>query len=100
VRLVVPAARRRKVALQYSPSNFNEVIVPAQGEHDVTFAACPPGQPFLGPKTPRWTQFNGAIVGAGRRCVALAVYAAKHGHALPRAALRARLSFGAGRCSG
>lgn len=100
VRLVVPAAQRRKVALQYAPEDFNEAVVPAQSEHDVTFTACPPGRPLLGPKTEQWTQFNGAIVVAGRRCVTLAVYAAKQGHPLPRRPLHARLSFGAGTCRG
>ena len=95
---MVPPAQRRKVALRYSPTNFNEVIAPAEGAHDVTFTACPPGRPFLGPKTARWTQFNGGVVVAGRRCVTLAVYAAKQGQPLPRAALRARLSFGRATC--
>lgn len=99
-RLVVPAAERRRVALQYAPADFNQAVVPIQGEHDVTFTACPPGRPLLGPTTARWTQFNGAIVVARRRCVTLAVYAAKQGHPLPRRALRARLSFGAGACRG
>lgn len=100
VRLVVPAAQRRKVALQYAPEDFNKAVVPAESEHDVTFTACPPGRPFLGPKTSRWTQFNGAIVVAGRRCVTLAVSAAKQGHTLPARPRLARLSFGAGACRG
>jgi hypothetical protein len=99
-RVVVPMAERRKIALQYAPADFNKPVVPAHSDHDVTFTACPPGRPFLGPKTARWTQFNGAIVVAGRRCVTLAVYAAKQGHPLPRRGLRARLSFGAGACRG
>jgi hypothetical protein len=98
VRVVVPAAERRTVALQYAPVDFNKAVVPAQSEHEVTFTACPPGRPFLGPKTAQWTQFNGAIVVAGRRCVTLAVYAAQQGHPLPRQPLDARLSFGAGAC--
>jgi hypothetical protein len=97
-RVIVPSAQRRKVALQYAPEDFNKAVVPAESEHDVTFAACPPRRPFLGPASARWTQFNGAIVVAGRRCVRLAVYAAKQGHPLPDRALRARLSFGAGSC--
>jgi hypothetical protein len=99
-RVVVPAGQRRKVALQYAPADFNKAVVPAESEHDVTFRACPPGRPFLGPKSARWTQFNGAIVVAGRRCVTLDVYAAKQGHPLPSKALGSRLSFGAGRCPG
>jgi hypothetical protein len=100
VRLVVPSAERRQVALQYAPADFNKPVVPAQSEHDVTFTACPPGRPFLGPTTAGWTQFNGAIVVAGRRCVTLAVYAAKQGHPLPSRPRHARLSFGAGACRG
>ena len=97
-RVVVPAAERRVVALQYAREHFNRAVVPADGEHEVTFKACPPGRPLLGPSTARWTQFNGAIVIAGRRCVTLAVFAAKQGHPLPAKPLRARLSFGAGAC--
>jgi hypothetical protein len=97
-RVVVPSAQRRKVALQYAREDFNKAVVPAESEHDVTFAACPPGRPSLGPASARWTQFNGAIVVAGRRCVTLVVYAAKQGHPLPARPLRARLSFGAGSC--
>ena len=99
-RVVVPAELRRSVSFQYAPAHFNKAVVPAQGEHDVTFVACPLGRPFLGPASARWTQFNGAIVVAGRRCVTLAVYAAKHGSPLPSRALRAHLSFGAGACRG
>jgi hypothetical protein len=98
VRLVVPTADRRTVALQYAPADFNKAVVPARSEHDVIFTACPPGRPFLGPATALWTQFNGAIVVAGRRCVTLAVYAARQGHRLPRKPRLARLSFGAGAC--
>ena len=97
-RVVVPSTRRRTVALQYAPEDFNKAVVPAESEHDVAFAACPPHRPFLGPASARWTQFNGAIVVAGRRCVTLAVYAAKQGHPLPVRPLIARLSFGAGNC--
>jgi hypothetical protein len=100
VRVVVPAADRRKVALQYAPADFNRAVVPAQSEHDVIFTACPPGRPFLGPTSAPWTQFNGAIVVAGRRCVMLSVFAAKQGHPLPRRPRLARLSFGAGACRG
>jgi hypothetical protein len=98
VRLVVPDAQRAKVALQYAPADFNKAVVPAESEHEVTFMACPPGRPSVGPASARWTQFNGAIVVAGRRCVTLSVYAAKQGHTLPTQPLRARLSFGAGSC--
>jgi hypothetical protein len=100
VRLVVPSAERRRVALQYAPQHFNTAVVPAKSEHDVTFTACPPRRPFLGPRTARWTQFNGAIVVAGRRCVTLAVYAAKQRRPLPDQPRHARLSFGAGACRG
>jgi hypothetical protein len=99
-RVVVPAADRPKVALQYDRAHFNKAVVPAESEHDVTFTACPPGRPLLGPKAARWTQFNGAIVVAGRRCVTLAVYSAKQGHRLSARAHTARLSFGAGACRG
>jgi hypothetical protein len=99
-RVVVPTGQRRKVAFQYAPVDFNTAVVPAESEHDVTFTACRPGRPLLGPKSARWTQFNGAIVVAGRRCVSLDVFAAKQGHALPTSGRRARLSFGAGACRG
>jgi hypothetical protein len=98
VRLVVPVAQRRKVALQYDSADFNKAVVPAEGEHDVTFEACRPGRPLVGPATSRWTQFNGAIVLARRRCVRLDVYAAKRGRSLPSEPQRVRLSFGAGAC--
>ena len=98
VRLVVPPADRGAVALRYDSADFNRAVAPAEGAHEVTFTACPPGRPFLGPENQRWTQFNGAIVVAGRRCVTLAVYAAKQGHPLARRALRAPLSLGAGAC--
>ena len=97
-RVVVPSAQRTRVALQYAPEHFNTAVVPAQSEHDVTFAACPPGRPSLGPSSQRETQFNGGIVVAGRRCVMLAVYAAKQGHPLPSRPVYARISFGAGKC--
>ena len=97
-RVVVPPAQRHGVALQYGRIDLNEPVVPAEGEHEVTFTACPPGRPSLGPPGQRWTQFNGAIVVAGRRCVTLAVYAAKQGHPLPSITLHARLSLGAGAC--
>jgi hypothetical protein len=97
-RVVVPSAQRRKVALQYAPEDFNKAVVPAESEHDVTFTACPPHRPFVGPASARWTQFNGAIVVAERRCVTLTVYAAKQGHPLAVRPQSARLSFGAGNC--
>ena len=98
VRVVVPDAQRATVALQYAPADFNAAVVPAESEHEVIFTACPPSRPFLGPVGSRWTQFNGAIVVAGRRCVTLVVYAAKQGHPLPTRPLQTRLSFGAGSC--
>jgi hypothetical protein len=97
-RVVVPAGQRAKVALQYAPEDFNKAVVPVDSEHDVTFTACPRRRPFIGPASARYTQFNGGIVVAGRRCVTLAVYPTKQGHPLPSAPLRARLSFGVGSC--
>jgi len=97
-RVVVPAAQRGRVALRYEPATFNDAVAPSLGAHDVTFTACPPGRPFLGPTTARRTQFNGAVTVAGRRCVTLFVYAAKQGHPLPERARATRLSFGAGVC--
>ncbi len=99
-RVVVPAAHRENVSLAYDRERSNTPIAPGEGVHEVTFASCPPGRPFLGPSAERWTQFNGSIVVAGRRCVTLAVYAAKQGHELPSLPQVARLSFGAGgRCA-
>ena len=93
-RIVVPPHLRSRVALIQDPASFNLPVVPSQGVHDVTLTACPPGQPLLGPKAQAWTQFNGEIVVAGRRCVSLYVYAAKQGDQLPSRPVQVRLAFG------
>lgn len=93
-RIVVPAHQRSSVALVYDPGTFNTPVVPTAGVHEVTFTACPPRRPFLGPRSQAWTQFNGEIVVARRRCVLLDVYAAKQGDPLPSRPLRVRLGFG------
>jgi hypothetical protein len=98
VRVVVPPAQRRRVALQYDPATFDDPVAPAAGDHVVTFAACPPGRPFLGPAGARWTQFNGAIVVARRGCVELDVLAAKRGRPLPGRPQRLRVAFGRPAC--
>ena len=89
-RIVVPAPQQRFVALAHHPSTFGKPVVPADGVHDETLIACPPGRPLLGPTEQAWTQFNGEIVVAGRRCVLLHVYASKHGKPWPS---RPRLAF-------
>src|SRR5215210_2915879 len=81
VRVVVSDDERAGVALLYDRRTFNNPVVPALGDHAVTFVACLLGRPSVGPKNARWTQFNGAIAVDGRRCVTLEVYAAKRGHA-------------------
>lgn len=97
-RLVVPTGQREAVALQYVPRDFNKVIVPADGRHDIALRACLPGRPRVGPRTARWTQFTGAIVVAGPRCVTLELFAAKAGRTLPIEPQFVSLSFGAGEC--
>ena len=98
VRLVVPGPERHRVALQYDPADFNEPVAPVGGDHEVNFAACPPGRPFLGPARERWTQFNGAIVVANRRCARLHVYAARQGRPLPARPKLLLLPFGRRAC--
>jgi hypothetical protein len=68
----------------------------ADAERRVTFHACPADTPSFVPGKRRpvgkWTEFNGSVVVAGARCVTLDVHTR-------RRAWKARLSFGAGRCS-
>ena len=73
-----PRRSAQTVALQYDRSeDLDRTVVPALGVHDATFDACPPGRPSLGPRAERWTQFNGGLFVAGRRCVTLEVRAAQ-----------------------
>ena len=98
-RIVVPARQQPFVALAHHPSTFGKPVIPQEGVHDETLTACPPGRPLLGPISQAWTQFNGEITVAGRRCVLLHVYAAKQGKPLPNRPILARLPFGT-RCHG
>ena len=94
-RIVVSARQRANVALVHERTSFNTPVVPSDGVHDVTLAACAPGRPLLGPRSQAWTQFNGEIVVAGKRCVVLNVYTAKQGEPLPSGPIQVRLPFGA-----
>jgi hypothetical protein len=92
-RVSVPAAQRATLALAYDVRTFNNPVAPVDGDHVVNFRACAPGKPFVGPRTQRWTQFNGAIVVAEPQCVTLNLAAAKQGHPL-RGYKRVRFGFG------
>jgi hypothetical protein len=92
VTLVVPEEARRVVSLLYDPDRWRmrNAYRVAEGNVVTTFRAC---EGVFGVRPHEYTQFNGAIVVAGARCVPLDVYA--EGSDEP---LRAMLSFGAGRC--
>ena len=97
--LTIPRTERRHIALTYRPSDWRIPYARgyrlADGEASVTFRACDADEPSFVPgrKRPvgRWTEFNGAFVVAGARCVTLHVRSG-------RRVLPVRLSFGAGRC--
>jgi hypothetical protein len=93
--LVVPKRERARYALLYDRSKWS---IPyrrgyriADGDSAVTFRACRSQHPnFAGEGVVgAWTEFNGAALVAGARCVALDVY--RPGEAKP---LRRFLAFG------
>jgi hypothetical protein len=94
--VVVPEAERRSVALLYDPADWNDLNAYRidQGESAVMFRACKEGQgsPSGGPPN-AMTQFNGAFVVAGARCVPVDIFVRGR-----RQSIRVTLSFAAGRC--
>jgi hypothetical protein len=90
--VTIPASARRYASLLYDEESFGmggRVGVDA-GDHRVTFEACRKGEsPFAVPET----QFNGAFIVAGPRCVPLRIRIDGAG------TRRVALSFGAGYCS-
>ncbi len=91
VTVSVPPAGRRHVALLYDPSAFNRPQTIANGEHAVTFRACPPD----GAGAQDWsaaTQFNGGIIVDSPRCVELTVRIGIEGPARKIAAPFGRVS--------
>jgi hypothetical protein len=94
----VPAAERR-FALLYGPSHWGIPYARgyrlADGERRATFHACAASTPSFVPGKHRpvgkWTEFNGAVIVAGARCVTLDVRSGSR-------RWHARLVFGAGRC--
>jgi hypothetical protein len=89
----------RKLGLLYRPADwripYSRGYRLADGERRVTFHACTADTPSFVPDKHRpvgkWTEFNGAVLVAGARCVTLDVRSG-------RRRWRPRLSFGAGRC--
>ena len=69
----------------------------ADGERRVTFHACRENEPSFVPRSRktvgRWTEFNGAVVVAGARCVTLRARVPGRARVF-----RVRVSFGVGRC--
>jgi hypothetical protein len=94
--VVVPEPARRHASLLYNPAAWNDrnAYKIGDGETAVRFKACKKGEtaPKGGPLT-AMTQFNGAFVVAGIRCVPLEVLVRGRSGAIP-----VNLSFGAGRC--
>jgi hypothetical protein len=94
--VAVSETERRHAALLYNPAdwnNRNEYRI-GDGESAVTFKACKKGEtaPVGGPLA--MTQFNGAFVVAGVRCLPLEVLVRGQEQTIP-----VTLSFGAGRCA-
>jgi hypothetical protein len=90
--VTIPASARRYASLLYDEESFGmggRVRVDA-GDHRVTFEACRKGE---SPFAVRETQFNGAFIVAGPRCVPLRI---RIDGARTR---RLAFSFGAGHCS-
>jgi hypothetical protein len=94
--VVVPEPERRSTALLYDPAAWNDrnAYRLEDGESAVTFKACKKGVTArAGARPNAMTQFNGALVVAGARCVPLEVLVRGEKRTLP-----VKLSFGAGRC--
>jgi hypothetical protein len=95
--VAVSETERRHAALLYNPAdwnNRNEYRI-GDGESAVTFKACKKGEtaPVGGPLN-AMTQFNGAFVVAGVRCLPLEIRVRGQQQTIP-----VTLSFGAGRCA-
>jgi hypothetical protein len=93
--VAVPQGVRGSVALLYNPAAWNDrnEYTIDDGENAVRFRACKRGQtPPTGGRPNAMTQFNGAFVVAGARCVPLDVFVRG------KRPIRINLSFGAGRC--
>ncbi|HYT81058.1 MAG TPA: hypothetical protein VEQ37_17735 [Actinomycetota bacterium] len=89
VTVSVPRDDRGHLALLYDPEAFNSRQI-ADGDTEVTFRACPKGDPsFPGP-----TQFNGSFIVDGPQCATLEV---RVGDGLLR---RVDVSLGRGTCAG
>ena len=95
--VIVPESQRRYAALLYNPAAWNDrnAYRIEDGESAVTFKACKKGEtaPVGGPLN-AMTQFNGAFVVAGVRCVPLEVLVRGQEGTSP-----VTLSFGASRCA-
>lgn len=94
--LVIPKSARPHATLLYNPADWNDrnAYRIEDGESAVTFKACKKGETERadGPLSAR-TQFNGAFVVAGVRCLRLEVFVRGEERTIP-----VTLSFGAGRC--
>jgi hypothetical protein len=91
VTMRVPTSERRVFSLLYDPGSMegaNNRYAISQGEHAVTFVACP----GTSPSWSRATQFNGGPIVAGARCVSLDVRVGDH----PWRTIR--VAFGRGAC--
>lgn len=97
--VVVPDSMRSSAALLYNPAAWNDrnAYRIEDGESAVTFKACEKGEsePVGGPPN-GMTQFNGAFVAAGDRCVRLDVRVRGEDPIIP---VKVKLSFGAGECA-
>jgi hypothetical protein len=94
--VIVPESERGAAALLYNPANWNHPkgYRIEDGDSAVTFEACKKGE-TIGTSSPlnEMTQFNGAFLVAGVRCVPLEVFVQGRQETIP-----VTLSFGAGRC--
>jgi hypothetical protein len=95
--VVLPESERRYAGLLYNPAAWNNrnAYTIEDGETALRFKACKKGEtgPVGGPLN-AMTQFNGAFVVAGARCVPLQIYVRGEQGTIP-----VTLSFGAGRCA-
>jgi hypothetical protein len=92
VTVAIPASAQALASLAYDPRRFNDMRRVRAGYAAVTFAACE--QPNGDLPWQRGTQFNGAFIVYGRRCVPIDVSVAG------QPAARRLISFGAGACRG
>jgi len=89
--VLVPEAERRHASLLYDPAGWNDsnAYRVRDGQSAVRFKACRTGE-----QQTAFTQFNGALVVAGARCLPLQILA-QGGQGL----IAVKLSFGAHRCA-